>query len=191
MPRSPKAAPALPRDPARPPAWAETFVRWFDDGLTIPGTRIGIGLDALLGFVFPTLGDAATGLGSLSLLLLAFQLRVPKVVILRVVLDIGIDAVLGSVPLIGDVFDVFWRSNRRNLERILRYAREPSRRPDVGDYLLVGASALVIVLAVVLPLVVGFALLRLVWRKIFVNYSVSRARAERFAMLGRRDAARE
>src|SRR5947207_13509133 len=84
------------------PIWAEQLVRLLDDGLTIPGTRIGVGLDALLGFVFPTLGDALTGLGSLSLLLLAFQMRLPKVVILRVVFNIAIDVLLGCVPFVGD-----------------------------------------------------------------------------------------
>ena len=65
---APKPRSEAERATERTPAWAEQLVRLLDDGLTIPGTRIGIGLDALLGFLFPTLGDALTGLGSLSLL---------------------------------------------------------------------------------------------------------------------------
>src|SRR6266849_7791911 len=102
------------------PAWAETLVRVLDDALLIPGTRIGVGLDAILGFLFPTLGDAATGLASLSLLVLALQRRVPKVVLGRMVFNILLDTLLGSIPIAGDVFDLFWRSNRRNLELIQR-----------------------------------------------------------------------
>src|SRR3954469_3245427 len=137
------------------PAWAQQLVRLLDDGLTIPGTRIGVGLDAILGFFFPTLGDAATGLGSLALLVLAFQMRVPKVVVLRVVLNIAVDVLIGCVPFLGDAFDLFWRSNRRNLELIRRYSQDPLRRPDVLDYLIVGLGFTLAAAAVVLPLVLG------------------------------------
>jgi len=150
----------------RPPAWAEPLVRLLDDGLTIPGTRIGIGLDALLGFLFPTLGDALTGLGSLSLLLLAFQMRLPKVVILRVVFNIALDVVLGCLPIAGDVFDLFWRSNRRNLELLRRYSGDPLRRPDPVDYLLVGLGFAFVAAAIILPLLLGVWLLHLLLRHI-------------------------
>ncbi|HYQ41480.1 MAG TPA: DUF4112 domain-containing protein [Polyangiaceae bacterium] len=154
------------RSTERTPAWAEQLVRVLDDGLTIPGTRIGIGLDALLGFLFPTLGDALTGLGSLSLLVLAFQMRLPKVIVLRVVFNIAIDVLLGCVPFLGDAFDLFWRSNRRNLELLRRYSHDPLRSPDPLDYLIVGLGFALVVLAVVLPLVLAAWLLRLVFRQI-------------------------
>jgi|SRR6187431_1211908 len=150
----------------RTPVWAEQLVRLLDDGLTIPGTRIGIGMDALLGFLFPTLGDALTGLGSLSLLVLAFQMRLPKVVVLRVVFNIAIDVLIGCVPFVGDAFDVFWRSNRRNLELLRRYSQDPLRRPDAVDYLIVATGFALVALAIILPLIIGAWLLRLIWRNI-------------------------
>ena len=148
------------------PAWAEQLVRLLDDGLTIPGTRIGIGLDALLGFLLPTLGDALTGLGSLSLLVLAFQMRLPKVVVLRVVFNIAVDVLIGCVPFVGDAFDLFWRSNRRNLKLLQRYSHDPLRRPDVVDYLIVGLGFALVALAIILPLTLAAWLLRLLWRNI-------------------------
>jgi len=147
------------------PVWAEQLVRLLDDGLTIPGTRIGVGLDALLGFFFPTVGDALTGLGSLSLLVLAFKMRLPKVIVLRIVFNIAVDVVIGCVPFAGDAFDLFWRSNRRNLELLKRYARDPLRRPDALDYLIVGLGFTLVALAVALPLVLGAWLLRLIFQK--------------------------
>src|SRR4051812_12712003 len=108
--------------------WAERLVRLLDDGLTVPGTRIGVGLDAVLGLFFPTVGDAVTGLGSLTLLLLAFQMRVPKVVVLRIVFNIAIDVLIGCIPIAGDAFDLFWRSNRRNLALLRRYDHDSQRR---------------------------------------------------------------
>jgi len=148
------------------PAWAEQVVRLLDDGLTIPGTRIGIGLDAVLGFVFPTLGDALTGLGSISLLVLAFQMRLPKVIVLRVVFNIAVDVLIGCVPFAGDAFDLFWRSNRRNLELLRRYSHDPLRRPDAVDYLIVGLGLVLVAAAIVLPLILGAWLLRLILRQI-------------------------
>ena len=117
-------------------------------------------------FLFPTLGDALTGLSSLALLFLAFQMRVPKVVVLRVVFNIAIDVLIGCIPLAGDAFDLFWRSNRRNLELLKVYEHDPLRKPDIGDYLIVGLGILLVVAAVVLPLILGMALLRLLWRHI-------------------------
>lgn len=148
----------------RTPAWAEQLVRLLDDGLTIPGTRIGIGLDAVLGFLFPTVGDALTGLGSLSLLVLAFQMRLPKVVVLRVVFNIAVDVLIGCLPFVGDAFDLFWRSNRRNLELLRRYSEDPLRRPDALDYLIVGLGFALVAAAIVLPLLLGAWLLQLIFR---------------------------
>jgi hypothetical protein len=154
------------RSSERTPAWADKLVRLLDDGLTIPGTRIGIGLDALLGFLFPTLGDALTGLGSLSLLVLAFQMRLPKVVVLRVVFNIALDVLLGCVPFVGDAFDLFWRSNRRNLQLLQRYTADPLRRPDALDYLIVAAGFALVAAAIILPLLLGAWLLHWIWRNI-------------------------
>jgi len=163
---APKPRSEVERATERTPAWAEQLVRLLDDGLTVPGTRIGIGLDALLGFLFPTLGDALTGLGSLSLLVLAFQMRLPKVIVLRVVFNIAVDVVIGCVPFLGDAFDLFWRSNRRNLELLQRYSHDPTRRPDAMDYLLVGLGFALVAAAIVLPLILGVWLLQLIWRHI-------------------------
>ncbi|HEX3777303.1 MAG TPA: DUF4112 domain-containing protein [Polyangiaceae bacterium] len=155
------------REPARSvaeiPAWARTLVRVLDDAVFIPGTRIGVGLDPLLGFLFPTIGDAATGLVSLALLVLGFQMRVPKVVLMRMVFNISLDTVLGAIPILGDAFDLFWRSNRRNLELIQRYERDPNRRPSVTDYLVVVLGFVLVAAAIALPILVGFALLRWLW----------------------------
>src|SRR6187431_453090 len=163
---APKPRSAAQHAAERPKAWAEQLVRVLDDGLTIPGTRIGVGLDAVLGFLFPTLGDALTGLGSLSLLVLAFQMRLPKVVVLRVVFNIAIDVLIGCVPFVGDACDVFWRSNRRNLELLRRYSQDPLRRPDAVDYLILATGFALVALAIILPLIIGAWLLRLIWRNI-------------------------
>ncbi|HEX3853870.1 MAG TPA: DUF4112 domain-containing protein [Polyangiaceae bacterium] len=148
------------------PPWAVQLARVLDDAVSIPGTRIGIGLDAILGFLLPTVGDAATGIASLALLVLGFQMRVPRVVLLRMVFNIALDTLLGSVPLLGDVFDLFWRSNRRNLELLQRCEQNPGRPAAFADYLVVGLGVLLVVAAVVLPILLGVALFHFVWRQL-------------------------
>ncbi len=138
--------------------WARTLVRWLDEAIRIPGTKITIGLDPILGFLLPGVGDAATGVGSLALLFLALKQRVPTVVLLRMLLNIIIDTVGGLLPIVGDVFDVLWRSNRMNLALIERYRNDPEAEPTAADYLIVGLGILFVVASVVLPLVILWAL---------------------------------
>jgi Domain of unknown function (DUF4112) len=87
-------------------------------------------------------------------------------VLLRMVFNIALDTLVGSIPILGDAFDLFWRSNRRNLALIQRYDRNPDRLPTVTDYLVVGLGFALVVAAVVLPVVLGFALLRFLWHAI-------------------------
>jgi hypothetical protein len=89
-----------------------------DDRFAIPGTRYRIGLDGLIGLV-PGIGDAVTTLLSLYILLEAHRLGVPISKLGRMGINVGLDAALGAVPLVGDVFDVAWKANRRNLGLLL------------------------------------------------------------------------
>jgi len=143
----------VPQGPVDP--WAEKLVRVLDDGVRVPGTNIGFGLDAIIGFLLPGAGDMLTGLGSLSLLVLAIKRRVPTVAIGRMVVNIGIDTLLGSIPVVGDVFDLFWRSNRKNLEIIEKYQDDPGARPSSADYALVAVGVLLVLLSIAMPLLIA------------------------------------
>jgi Domain of unknown function (DUF4112) len=134
------------------PAWAEALVKFLDDGLRIPGTQLRIGADALLGLLLPVAGDAAGVLATLSLFSLAVKRRVPRAVLVRMALNVAIDALVGSVPILGDGFDLVWKANRKNLELIQQSAGR-AEAPTVRDRLfLIGISALV-VCALALPIV--------------------------------------
>jgi hypothetical protein len=89
-----------------------------DDRFRIPGTGYRVGLDGLIGLV-PGVGDAVTTLLSLYIVLEARRLGVPLTKLGRMGFHVGVDALLGSVPLLGDLFDVAYRSNRRNLRLLL------------------------------------------------------------------------
>jgi hypothetical protein len=120
-------------------------VAWLmDRAVTIPGTNVSFGLDALLG-LFPGLGDVATGIVQIGLVLVALQhYRVPKAVAARMVANVLLDTGLGSIPLVGDIFDVFFKANTRNLQ-LLKQVKEHQEKgepvpsaPSVGYLLLIG-----------------------------------------------------
>lgn len=137
--------------------WAERLVSLLDDFLKIPGTNIKIGLDPILGLI-PGVGDLVTGGSSAALLLLALKERVPTVAILRMVINIAIDTMVGAIPLVGDAFDFFYRSNRQNLDIIKRYKGDPTAEPTTTDKALVGLGFALIAIGVALPFTVGAAL---------------------------------
>lgn len=134
--------------------WAEKLVRALDEIIRIPGTNIGIGLDSVVGFILPGAGDVITGIGSIALLLLALKEKVPTVAIGRMLINIAVDTIAGSVPIVGDVFDVFWKSNRKNLDIIEKFKGNPKEKPHAGDYALVALGVVMAVASFVIPIVI-------------------------------------
>lgn len=125
-----KARPVLaPEDVAR---HLERLAWLMDRSLHIPGTRITLGLDALLG-LFPGGGDLATGIIQAGLVLVALRhYRVPKSVALRMAGNVLLDLAVGAIPLFGDLFDVAFKANTRNLRLLEPYRRsQEDARPAV------------------------------------------------------------
>ena len=91
-----------------------------DESFTIPGTNIKFGIDALIGLV-PGGGDFIGGLFSLYLLRTAIKMKLPKSAILSIMFNIIIDTTIGIVPVIGDIFDIFWKSNKRSMKIIEKH----------------------------------------------------------------------
>jgi hypothetical protein len=92
----------------------EWLANLLDTAVVIPGTRIRFGADAVLGLA-PGLGDAITTGVALWIVYEARQLGAPLHLVARMVGNVAVDGLFGSVPLVGDVFDVMWRANRRNV----------------------------------------------------------------------------
>ncbi len=91
-----------------------------DESFTIPGTNIKFGIDALIGLV-PGGGDLIGGLFSLYILRTAIKMKLPKGAILSIIFNITLDTTIGIVPIVGDIFDIFWKSNKRNMRIIEKY----------------------------------------------------------------------
>lgn len=147
------------------PEWARRLAVLLDSAIRIPGTDLRIGLDPILGALLPELGDALTAVLSLTLLAVAFRERVPKAVLLRMLLNIALDAVLGAIPLLGDAFDFAFKANEKNLALIERHRGDPTRKATLGDYAVVGAALAFALALVLVPIFVGIALIQL-WKAI-------------------------
>jgi hypothetical protein len=122
----------------------ETDRLWFarfladllDQRFTIPGTSIRIGLDPILGLI-PGIGDLLASLTGSMILILAAQLGLPKVVLARMGINIAVNAIIGAIPIFGDIISIWFRSNVRNVALLERYLGRPSKRVEFGDWLFV------------------------------------------------------
>ena len=119
-------------DPANP-----EYLRLFDDldrtatlldsRYRVPFTRVRFGWDAIVGLL-PVVGDLATAAVSLHLVRRAHRLGADRRLASRMVLNVLVDALLGFIPIIGTIFDVFFRANERNLKLLIDHI-ERHRRP--------------------------------------------------------------
>jgi hypothetical protein len=111
-----------------------------DDLFRVPVLGWRFGLDALIGLI-PGIGDTGTTLVSFYILAAAVRYRVPKITLLRMGMNIAIDYVVGSLPLVGDVADVWWKSNQMNVELLRKRATvsaEEARAGRLSDWVFVG-----------------------------------------------------
>jgi hypothetical protein len=124
-----------------------------DEAFRIPGTGIRFGLDGIIGLV-PGLGDVVAGILSLVIPLAAWIRGVPYVTLIRMATNLGIGVLVGSIPILGDIFDIAWKANRRNYQLLCRHLGEPHRHTGKDwAFLMVLAGALALVFAIPLVLV--------------------------------------
>jgi hypothetical protein len=122
-----------------------------DEAFPIPGTRFRFGIDGIIGLV-PGVGDVLAGLLSLVIPLAGWFRGVPYVTLARMAANIAIGVLVGSIPLFGDIFDIIWKTNRRNYNLLRLHLVEPhrhTRRDWVFLLLLAGLLAGVFALPVI------------------------------------------
>jgi hypothetical protein len=137
-----------PKEAADPDPFIKLVSRLLDTFFVVPGTRIRFGLEPIIGLI-PVLGDQATSLISAALLYRSVRHRLPKIALVRMALNIFINAVVGMVPFFGDIFVLWYKPNIRNYKILQRNAGQIS---DVtrGDWLfvsmLIGSTFFLIVI---------------------------------------------
>jgi Domain of unknown function (DUF4112) len=121
----------------------ESLARYLDDWVKIPIVGWRFGLDALIGLI-PNVGDMATSLASFYILIAGVRYGVPKITLLRMAFNIGLDYVVGAIPVFGDAFDFFWKSNKRNMD-LIRERATGKDKGTAGDYLFVFGIILLLI----------------------------------------------
>ncbi len=128
------------------------------DGLfRVPGTGWRFGLDALIGLI-PNVGDTLTSFASFYILFAGVRYGVPKITLLRMAFNIGLDYAVGTIPFIGDAFDFVWKSNQQNMN-LIRTRAAGHGKGKTSDYIFVfGLIGLLIAILVGSIIVSGFIL---------------------------------
>lgn len=150
-----------PEPPRRIDPELEFLSQLMDSAFVIPGLRLRFGLDPLLGLI-PGLGDAISSFVSLYILSAAVRYEVPRVTMLRMGLNIVIDYALGAVPVVGDMFDVVWKSNVKNvdlLRRSIETVGSERRRGRRTDWLFLIAIAAIVLFILVATAFVSYTLI--------------------------------
>jgi hypothetical protein len=151
-PSQPQPQPRIIVQPSHDPNWerreaVREHVRrlaWLlDSAFVIPGTKVRVGIDPLLGLI-PVLGDIIGLIAGSYIILLAASLGVPRVVLARMWLNVAIDTVVGSIPLVGDVLDAAWKANQMNADLLDRALDDPKGTARRSAWYLAGLTVLLI-----------------------------------------------
>jgi hypothetical protein len=135
-----------------------------DNSIRVPGTNFRFGLDTIIGLV-PGIGDLAGGALSLYIIVEAARLGVPRPLLLRMGYNVAVDALVGAVPVLGDLFDAGFKANLRNLALVQQHADRPvASRRSSRRFAAVLAIGLFLLLAAAVAL--GILLVRLLDRPV-------------------------
>ena len=121
----------------------ETLSSYLDGFFLVPGTDWRFGFDALIGLI-PNVGDSLTSLASFYILVAGVRYGVPKITLLRMAFNIGLDYLVGSIPFLGDAFDFFWKANSRNMD-LIRTRAAGHGKGKTSDYIFVLVLVLLLI----------------------------------------------
>ena len=129
-----------------------------DDIFRIPGTQIRFGLDAMIGWV-PGIGDAMAAIASFLIVFAAWRRGVQVVTLIRMIANVFLETTLGAIPVAGDIFHVFWKSNRRNYRLLIREKEQPGANAR-RDWMFLAIIIFAAIAAVVIPIGILIWILR-------------------------------
>lgn len=131
----------------KPTDWLERFARLLDSEFRIPGTKIRFGLDPILG-LFPGYGDVVTYIMSALLILAMFQKGASGKLVMKMIGNAALDMLVGSIPVLGSIFDFAYKANDRNVRLFHEYHEEGKHKGTGLGYLLLIIGVLLALLAV-------------------------------------------
>ena len=111
-------------------------VGWLlDNSIPVPGTRFRLGIDQLIGLV-PGIGDLIGGLLSLYIIVESYRLGVPRTLLARMGWNVAVDTLVGEVPVLGDLFDIGFKANVRNLALLDGYLQRPAETQRASRWVI-------------------------------------------------------
>ncbi|MGJ0489389.1 DUF4112 domain-containing protein [Methylobacter sp.] len=124
----------------------ENLARLLDSSFRIPGTSFKMGLDSLIGLI-PGIGDTTGGILSTYIIWQAARMGVPRVVLMRMGVNAVFDAILGAIPVIGDIFDITFKANQKNVQLLSNYYQSPRAavKRDTVSIALIAISIIVVI----------------------------------------------
>jgi hypothetical protein len=153
----------------------EPLFKWLalimDEIIRVPGTNFRFGLDPLIGLI-PGIGDTSSAVVSGFALIQAVRLGVPKVLLMRMALNILVNEVIGVIPVVGDAFSFWFKSNARNYE-IIKHHRLGTSIPRRSDWLFVIGVLLALFLIVCVGIAISFLVLGAIARFIFGDWKLT------------------
>jgi hypothetical protein len=129
-----------------------------DDMWRIPGTKIRFGLDALVGWI-PGIGDSLAAIASCLIVLVSWRRGVPSITLVRMVANILLETTVGAIPVVGDVFHIAWKANRRNYRLLIREKQQPGSHTG-RDWMFLALIVFTAIAAVAFPVGMLIWLLR-------------------------------
>ena len=166
LPPEGKERAASPKDSQRASDVSRLIAHWMDEFLHIPGTKIRVGLDPILG-LFPVVGGLISSCISLVMVMEGMRLGMPNSVLTRMGVNIVFNEMLDSIPLVGDFLSVFFRSNTRNLALMNRWKAGDHAALKRGSRLTVAALLLVLILALGAWFYICIKVLAWMWHGLF------------------------
>ena len=152
----------LPPEEKKKRAALDPLFKWLAtimDGLVrLPGTKFRFGLNPVVDFI-PVVGDVSAAFLSASVLVYAVTRGLPKVLVLRMALNVAINELVGVVPVVGSVFALWFRANKRNYDLLQRHVAQPSRSRK-GDWLFVIAVIVLVFGIIATGLIATILMLR-------------------------------
>lgn len=124
----------------------ENLARLLDNSFRIPGTSFKMGLDSLIGLI-PGIGDTTGGILSTYIIWQAARMGVPRVVLMRMGVNAVFDAILGAIPVVGDIFDITFKANQKNVQLLSNYYQSPRTavERDTVSIALIAISIMVVI----------------------------------------------
>jgi hypothetical protein len=120
-----------------------------DDMWRIPGTKIRFGLDAVIGWV-PGIGDAMAGIASCLIVFASWRRGAKPITLARMIANIVLEMTLGAIPLVGDVFHIVWKANRRNYRLLMREKERPGAHTR-RDWIFLAIILVTAIVVVAIP----------------------------------------